>query len=53
MLVPSRYLEMPKTTIGLGDSFVAGMQMCFIPANAGAMKPAEDEDKKNIKRRKG
>lgn len=53
VLVPSRYLEMPKTTIGLGDSFVAGMQMCFIPANASAMKPAADEDKKNIKRRKG
>lgn len=30
VLVPSRYMEKPKTTIGLGDSFVAGMQICFI-----------------------
>ncbi len=30
LLVPSRYMEKPRTTIGLGDSFVAGMQMCFI-----------------------
>ncbi len=29
-LVPSRYLEKPKYTIGLGDTFVAGMQICFI-----------------------
>lgn len=30
VLVPSRYMEKPAATIGLGDSFVAGMQMCFI-----------------------
>ncbi len=30
VLVPSRYLEKPVTTIGLGDSFVAGMQLCFM-----------------------
>lgn len=30
ILVPSRYLEKPRYTIGLGDAFVAGMQMCFI-----------------------
>lgn len=30
VLVPSRYMEKPTTTIGLGDSFVAGMQICFI-----------------------
>ena len=30
ILVPSRYLEKPKYTIGLGDTFVAGMQMCFV-----------------------
>ena len=28
--VPSRYMEKPATTIGLGDSFVAGMQICFL-----------------------
>ena len=28
-LVPSRYMEHPKCTIGLGDTFVAGMQICF------------------------
>ena len=30
ILVPSRYMEKPKYTIGLGDTFVAGMQMCFV-----------------------
>lgn len=30
VLVPSRYTEKPATTIGLGDSFAAGMQICFI-----------------------
>ena len=30
VLVPSRYMEKPATTIGLGDSFVAGMQICFL-----------------------
>ena len=29
-LVPSRYLEHPTCTIGLGDTFVAGMQICFM-----------------------
>lgn len=29
-IVPSRYMEKPKYTIGLGDTFVAGMQMGFI-----------------------
>ena len=30
VLVPSKYREHPTTTIGLGDTFVAGMQICFI-----------------------
>jgi ADP-dependent phosphofructokinase/glucokinase len=30
ILVPSRYMEKPLYTIGLGDTFVAGMQMCFV-----------------------
>lgn len=30
LLVPTRYLNAPKYTIGLGDSFLAGMQMCFM-----------------------
>lgn len=30
MLVPSRYMEKPECTIGLGDTFVAGMQICFL-----------------------
>lgn len=30
VLVPSRYMDKPKYTIGLGDTFVAGMQMCFV-----------------------
>ena len=29
-LVPSRYMKNPVSTIGLGDCFVAGMQICFI-----------------------
>jgi len=29
VVVPSRYLDRPKYTIGLGDSFVAGVQICF------------------------
>lgn len=29
VLVPSRYIDKPKYTIGLGDSFVAGVQICF------------------------
>ena len=30
VLVPSRYIEKPRYTIGLGDTFVAGMQLCFM-----------------------
>ena len=30
ILVPSRYMEKPRYTVGLGDTFVAGMQMCFV-----------------------
>ena len=30
VLVPSRYMEKPRYTIGLGDTFVAGMQLCFM-----------------------
>lgn len=29
-IVPSRYMETPACTIGLGDTFMAGMQLCFI-----------------------
>ncbi|NLL78105.1 MAG: hypothetical protein GX235_12845 [Clostridiales bacterium] len=29
-VVPSRYLEHPKYTIGLGDTFTAGVHICFI-----------------------
>ena len=29
-LVPSRYMEKPLCTIGLGDTFVAGVQFAFI-----------------------
>lgn len=28
-LIPTRYIDKPRYTIGLGDSFVAGVQMCF------------------------
>ncbi len=30
IVVPSKYLDKPKYTIGLGDSFVAGVQICFL-----------------------
>ena len=30
VLVPSRYLEHPKYTIGLGDTFVSGVHTCFV-----------------------
>lgn len=29
ILVPSKYIDTPKYTIGLGDSFVGGVQICF------------------------
>jgi len=29
-IVPSRYMESPVCTIGLGDTFVAGVQICFM-----------------------
>jgi len=29
VLVPTKYIDKPKYTIGSGDSFVAGVQMCF------------------------
>lgn len=29
ILVPTKYIDKPKYTIGLGDTFVAGVQMCF------------------------
>ncbi|MFV0362551.1 MAG: ADP-dependent glucokinase/phosphofructokinase [Suipraeoptans sp.] len=29
VLVPSKYIDQPRYTIGLGDSFVAGVQLCF------------------------
>ncbi len=29
-IVPSRYMEHPRCTIGLGDAFAAGMQLSFI-----------------------
>ena len=29
ILVPSKYIDKPRYTIGLGDSFVGGVQMCF------------------------
>lgn len=29
-VVPTRYMEYPKYTIGLGDTFVAGVHTCFI-----------------------
>ena len=29
ILVPTRYIDKPKYTIGLGDSFTGGVQMCF------------------------
>jgi ADP-dependent phosphofructokinase/glucokinase len=32
-VVPSKYLEYPKYTIGLGDTFVSGVHTCFIRRN--------------------
>lgn len=29
VLVPSKYIDKPRYTIGLGDSFVGGVQICF------------------------
>ena len=29
VIVPSRYLERPRYTIGLGDTFVGGVQTCY------------------------
>ncbi len=29
VLVPAKHIEKPKYTIGLGDSFAAGVQLCF------------------------
>lgn len=29
VLVPSKYIDKPKYTIGLGDSFIGGVQICF------------------------
>ncbi len=29
VIVPTKYIEKPKYTVGLGDSFVAGVQICF------------------------
>ena len=29
VIVPSKYIDKPKYTIGLGDSFVGGVQICF------------------------
>ncbi len=29
VLVPSKYIDTPKYTIGLGDSFAGGVQICF------------------------
>jgi len=29
VLVPSKYMDKPPFTIGLGDSFTAGLQLCF------------------------
>jgi ADP-dependent phosphofructokinase/glucokinase len=29
VLVPTFYIDKPKYTIGLGDSFTGGMQLCF------------------------
>lgn len=29
ILVPTKYIDKPKYTIGLGDSFTGGVQMCF------------------------
>ena len=29
VLIPSKYMDKPRYTIGLGDSFVGGVQLCF------------------------
>lgn len=29
VLVPSKYIDKPKFTVGLGDSFIGGLQTCF------------------------
>ncbi len=29
ILVPSKYMDKPKYTIGLGDCFIGGLQLCF------------------------
>jgi len=29
IIVPTKYIDKPKYTIGLGDTFVAGVQLCF------------------------
>ena len=29
VFVPSKYIDKPRYTIGLGDSFVGGVQICF------------------------
>lgn len=29
VIVPTKYIEKPQYTVGLGDSFTAGVQMCF------------------------
>ena len=30
VIVPTKYIDKPKFTIGLGDSFVGGVQICFM-----------------------
>ncbi|MCC3372365.1 ADP-dependent glucokinase/phosphofructokinase [Cohnella sp. REN36] len=30
IIVPTKYIDKPRYTIGLGDSFVAGVQICFM-----------------------
>lgn len=30
VIVPTKYIDQPKYTIGLGDSFVAGVQICLM-----------------------
>ena len=32
-IVPSKYMEYPKYTIGLGDTFVSGVHTCFVKRN--------------------
>ncbi|RCW52208.1 ADP-dependent glucokinase/phosphofructokinase [Halanaerobium sp. ST460_2HS_T2] len=29
VIVPTKYIDKPKYTVGLGDTFVAGVQLCF------------------------